>query len=591
MPSSTVENYLKAIYIGTNSLDPPQRLLPMGQLASALNVTPGTATTMVKTLAESGLVEYEPYAGVALTKAGQKLAALVTRRHRLIELFLVQVMGYSWDEVHDEAEQLEHTVSDRFVDRMDAMLGRPETDPHGDPIPNAEGLIKPQKVQTLLTCPLDTRVTVSCVIDQDKDFLRFIEQHNLKPGEAILVEERDAAADSVRVRGSNDRRLTIGTRAASKVLVQAVQILLLALLVTPAFAQSAQGRAEQPRTALSGYMDFHFNNPEFSDAQLDFHRFVLLVTHSFSEKIRFVGELELEHALVEGLEEKGELELEQAYVDFLLSRSFNVRAGMMLMPIGIINERHEPPVFYGVERPFNDTVIIPTTWFEVGAGVHGEVGRGWRYRAFVVAPLDAAEFSAGEGIREGRQKGSEANIGKPAVTGRLEYVAVRGLTLGASGWSGKSGFQFRPEFDVPVSVAEFDARYSRRQLELRGQFSQVWIENAGRLNDALAISVGVNPNIARVLRGFYGEAGYRAFSSPSLGEVGGFVRYENFDTQFRMPTGYVGLPEFDRDAWVIGATYWPDPDVAVKFDYSIVRNRSTVIQEPNSLNVGLGWWF
>ena len=164
-------------------------------------------------------------------------------------------------------------------------------------------------------------------------------------------------------------------------------------------------------------MDFHFNNPEFSDAQLDFHRFVLLVTHSFSERIRFVGELELEHAVVEGLEEKGELELEQAYVDFLLSRSFNVRAGMMLMPIGIINERHEPPVYYGVERPFNDTVIIPTTWFEVGAGVHGEIGRGWRYRAFVVAPLDAAEFSAEEGIREGRQKGSEANVGRPGVTG------------------------------------------------------------------------------------------------------------------------------------------------------------------------------
>jgi DtxR family Mn-dependent transcriptional regulator len=591
MPSSTVENYLKAIYIGTNSLDPPQRLLPMGQLASALNVTPGTATTMVKTLADSGLVEYEPYAGVALTKAGLKLAALVSRRHRLIELFLVQVMGYSWDEVHDEAEQLEHTVSDRLVDRMDAMLGRPETDPHGDPIPNAEGLVKTQQFQTLLTCPLGTPVTVSRVIDQDKDFLRFIEHHNLKPGEAILVEERDAAADSVRVRGNNDRRLTIGTRAASKVLVQAVQILLLSLLATPAFAQSSQKPADSPRTALSGYMDFHFNKPEFSDAQLDFHRFVLLVTHTFSEKIRFVGELELEHALVEGLEEKGELELEQAYVDFLLSRSFNVRAGMLLVPIGIINERHEPPVFYGVERPFNDTVIIPTTWFEVGAGVHGEIGRGWRYRAFVVAPLDAAEFSAEEGIREGRQKGSEANIGRPAVTGRIEYVALRGLTVGASGWSGKSGFQFRPEFDVPVSVAEFDGRYARRRLELRGQFSQVWIDNAGRLNDALAISVGVNPNIARVLRGFYGEAGYRVFSNPSLGEIGAFVRYENFDTQFRMPSGYVGLPEFDRDAWVVGATYWPDPDIAVKFDYSIVRNRSTVIQEPNSLNVGLGWWF
>ncbi len=590
MPSSTVENYLKAIYIGTNGLEPPDRLLPMGQLASALNVTPGTATTMVKTLAESGLVEYEPYAGVALTQAGQKLAALVTRRHRLIELFLVQVMGYSWDEVHDEAEQLEHTVSDRLVDRMDAMLGRPEADPHGDPIPNAEGLVKPQKVQTLLTCPLETTVTVTRVIDQDKDFLRFIEHHNLKPGEAIAVEERDAAADSVRVRGSNDRRLTIGTRAASKVLVQAVHLLLLVLLAAPVFAQATQ-KTEQPRTALSGYMDFHFNKPEFSDPQLDFHRFVLLVTHRFSERIRFVGELELEHAVVEGLEEKGELELEQAYVDFLLSRSFNIRAGMMLMPIGIINERHEPPVYYGVERPFNDTVIIPTTWFETGAGVHGEIGRGWRYRAFVVAPLDAAEFSAEEGVREGRQKGSEANVGRPAVTGRLEYVAIRGLTLGASGWSGRSGSQFRPLFDVPVSLAEFDARYSRRRLELRGQFSQVWIDNAGRLNDALAIRVGVNPNIARVLRGFYGEAGYRAISNASFGEVGAFVRYENFDTQFRMPEGYVGLPEFDRDAWVVGANYWPDPDIAVKFDYSIVRSRSTVIQAPNSLNIGLGWWF
>ena len=592
MPSSTVENYLKAIYIGTNSLEPPQRLLPMGQLASALNVTPGTATTMVKTLAESGLVEYEPYAGVALTKAGQRLAALVTRRHRLIELFLVQVMGYSWDEVHDEAEQLEHTVSERLVDRMDAMLGRPETDPHGDPIPNADGMIKPQKkVQTLLTCPLGTTVTVTRVIDQDKDFLRFIEHHNLKPGEAILVEERDAAADSVRVRGGNHRRLTIGTRAASKVLVQAVHLLLLVLLSAPVFAQATQKAPEPPRTALSGYMDFHFNNPEFSDAQLDFHRFVLLVTHSFSERIRFVGELELEHAVVEGLEEKGELELEQAYVDFLLSRSFNVRAGMMLMPIGIINERHEPPVYYGVERPFNDTVIIPTTWFEAGAGVHGELGRGWRYRAFIVAPLDAGEFSAEEGLREGRQKGSEANVGRPAVTGRVEYVAVRGLTLGTSGWSGRSGFQFRPVFDVPVSLAEVDGRYSRRRLELRGQFSQVWIDNAGQLNEALALRVGVNPNIARVLRGFYGEAGYRAISNAAFGDVGAFVRYENFDTQFRMPTGYVGLPQFDRDAWVVGATYWPDPDVAVKFDYSLVRSRSSVVQAPDSFNVGLGWWF
>jgi DtxR family Mn-dependent transcriptional regulator len=589
MPSSTVENYLKAIYLGAARLEPPARLLPMGHLALALEVAPGTATTMVKALAESGLAEYEPYAGVALTPAGQKLAALVLRRHRLIELFLVRVMGYAWDEVHDEAEQLEHAVSDRLVDRMDDMLGRPEADPHGDPIPNAEGLVKAQHDQTLLTCPMETTLTVTRVMDQDKQFLRFIEDHHLKPGEVIEVEDRDPAADSVRVRGSGDRRLTIGTRAASKLLVHVAPLLLLVGLAAPAGAQSAQ--TSQPRTALSGYMDFHFNKPQFEDGRLDFHRFVLLVTHTFTDRIRFVGELELEHALVEGLEEAGELELEQAYVDFLLSRAFNVRAGMMLMPIGIINERHEPPVFYGVERPFVDTVIIPSTWFEVGAGVHGEVGRGWRYRAFVVSPLNAAEFSAEEGIRDGRQKGSDANIGRPGVTGRLEWVGVRGLTLGLSGWTGHSGFEFRPRFDVPVSLAEADARYARGRLELRGQFSQVWIGNAGLLNEALTRRIGVDPNLARSLRGFYAEGGYRLASSPSAGEVGAFVRYENFDTQFRMPSGYLPLRELDRDAWVIGATYWPDPDIAVKVDYSVVRNRSSVIKAPDSFNVGLGWWF
>jgi DtxR family Mn-dependent transcriptional regulator len=590
LASSTVENYLKAIYAGAATLGEGQRLLPMGQLAAAVGVTPGTATTMVKALAESGLVEYEPYAGVALTAAGRKLAALVLRRHRLIELFLVRVMGYSWDEVHDEAELLEHVVTDRLIERIDEMLGRPEADPHGDPIPNAEGLVKPQDAQTLLSCPIATTVTVTRVIDQDKEFLRFIEHNHLKPGETIEVEARDAAADSVRVRGKNDQRLTIGTRAASKLLVHVALVLLLCLLAMPAFGQTAPQRTETRRTNLSGYMDFHFNKDEFTDARLDFHRFVLLVTHTFSPRIRFVGELELEHAFVEGLEEAGELELEQAYVDFLLDRSFNVRAGMMLMPFGIINERHEPPVFYGVERPFIDTVIIPTTWFEVGAGVHGEIGRGWRYRTFVTSPLNAAEFSAETGVRDGRQKGSESNIGRPAVTGRVEYVGFRGLTVGASGWSGRSGFEFRPRFDVPVSVAEADVRYSRRGYEFRGQFAQVWIDNAGTLNDTLALRTGVNPNIGSALRGFSLE-GSRRIVIGRLGELGGFLRYENFDTQYRMPAGYVPLLEFDRDAWVVGVNFWPDPDVAVKVDYSVVRNQSSVIAAPNSFNVGLGWWF
>ena len=220
LPSSTVENYLKAIYQGQSQLAGEARLVPMGQVAAALGVTPGTATTMIKALAESGLAEYEPYSGVRLTPAGEKLAGLVLRRHRLVELFLVRVMGMSWAEVHDEAEQLEHVVSERLIDRIDEMLGRPTHDPHGDPIPTPEGTIQTRHHDSLLSCPVGTPLRVTRIADQDPDFLRFIESNNLKPGQTVVVESRDPAADSVRLRGSDRNPLVIGARAASKLLVE-----------------------------------------------------------------------------------------------------------------------------------------------------------------------------------------------------------------------------------------------------------------------------------------------------------------------------------------------------------------------------------
>lgn len=174
--SAAVENYLKGIYHAQAALTCSTDLVSMGQLASSLGVVPGTATTMVKALAEAGLVHYEPYAGVRLTPAGEKLAALVLRRHRL--------------------------------------------DPHGDPIPSPEGTLVPQHHGSLLACPLRTPLIVTRVTDQDTAFLHFIEQHDLKPGEVVEVESRDPAADSVRLRSRDDRRITIGARAASKLLVR-----------------------------------------------------------------------------------------------------------------------------------------------------------------------------------------------------------------------------------------------------------------------------------------------------------------------------------------------------------------------------------
>jgi hypothetical protein len=357
---------------------------------------------------------------------------------------------------------------------------------------------------------------------------------------------------------------------------------------------SAQPSGDQPRTGpISGYMEMHLNAPlerVDGDPVLDFHRFVLIFSHSFSDRLRFVGELELEHAFVEGLEEAGEVELEQAYIDVLLKPSLNFRAGMLLVPVGILNERHEPPVFFGVERPFVDTVIIPTTWFDVGAGVHGRIGSAFAYRAYVMAPLDATEFSADEGLREGIQKGSEANVRNAALTGRVEWTAAPGLTVGVSGWRGDSGFNV-PRLDPTVGVFEIDARWRRHGFEARGQFARVFIGDAARLNDALSLFVGVSPNIARQLQGFYLE-GSRLFPLRRWRhEIAVFGRFEDFDTQFRMPEGYEPIPAFNRRAFTTGVSYYLDPDVALKFDFTHVDSASTIRGASRSINVGIGWWF
>jgi DtxR family transcriptional regulator, Mn-dependent transcriptional regulator len=219
LPSQTVENYLKTIFLAQVANPSTDDLVPMGQIATALGVVPGTATTMVKALAEAGLVHYEPYMGARLTSAGEKLASRVLRRHRLVELFLVRVLGMSWTEVHDEAERLEHAVSDRVIDRIDEMLGRPTVDPHGDPIPTPEGTVARPDHASLMDAPVDMRLVVTRVIDQDPEFLRFAEEHGLMPGAAVTVVNREVAGDAVRLRDSDGQVSTIGGQAAGKILV------------------------------------------------------------------------------------------------------------------------------------------------------------------------------------------------------------------------------------------------------------------------------------------------------------------------------------------------------------------------------------
>ncbi len=218
MPSLTVENYIKTIFQICLTGDGQAAT---GQLASALSVSPGTVTSMLKTLSESNLVTYTPYEGVRLTPSGTDLALRVVRRHRLIELFLVKTLDLTWDEVHEEAEHMEHAVSDRLIDKIDAYLGHPKADPHGDPIPRPDGSFETPESRTLAECEVGAEFHLARVIDQSPEFLRFLSSSGLPLGASGQIVANQAAAGIVTVKVAG-RETTLGRAAAEKILVTLV---------------------------------------------------------------------------------------------------------------------------------------------------------------------------------------------------------------------------------------------------------------------------------------------------------------------------------------------------------------------------------
>ncbi|MFI4861426.1 MAG: metal-dependent transcriptional regulator [Phycisphaerales bacterium JB063] len=218
--TSTAENYAKALY-QLQQKQTDNSPVSLGQLADQLGVTPGTATTMVKRFADDGLVRYTPRKGARLTPGGMKLALAVLRRHRIIETFLVEVLGLDWAEVHEEAEVLEHAVSEKVLDKLDALLGHPTADPHGSPIPPAPGAgpMRMIEMRPLTDCRPGQRVTVSRLLDTLPRFLQFAERNGLTPGAAVRVIANDPAADAITVKVGRAAPTTLGSAAAGKVLV------------------------------------------------------------------------------------------------------------------------------------------------------------------------------------------------------------------------------------------------------------------------------------------------------------------------------------------------------------------------------------
>ena len=216
MASATVENYVKAIFKISEAHDGGPATT--GRLAEAMGVSPGTVTSMLKTLDESGLATYTPYEGVRLTQSGRALALRILRRHRLLECFLCQSLGLQWDEVHEDAERMEHMVSDRLIERIDDYLDHPKYDPHGDPIPAADGTVAPRQAKPLGACAAGTRFRLVQVTDQSPEFLRYLTRSGLSLGMTASVAANRVEAGVVVIQ-VDDREVTLGRDAAATLMV------------------------------------------------------------------------------------------------------------------------------------------------------------------------------------------------------------------------------------------------------------------------------------------------------------------------------------------------------------------------------------
>lgn len=346
------------------------------------------------------------------------------------------------------------------------------------------------------------------------------------------------------------------------------------------------------RVTIGGYGELHYNNFKGDtpagvarrNDEVDFHRFVLFFGYKFNDWISFKSEFELEHS-ISGDGQNGELELEQAYLDFNINPHFNAKAGLFLVPMGILNETHEPPTFYGVERNEIESRIIPSTWWEAGVGVYGEALPGLNYQVNMTSSLNAANFSGSfsNGVRGGRQKVSEASAEDIALSAALNYTGVPGLLVGASVFTGNTTQDGAGMGDGRLTLWDVHARYQKDRLDLRALYAQ------GHLDDADKIKTATGINAADKFYGWYAEAAYHIWKQGDH-DLAPFVRYEEWDTHDEVPGNVVRNPNNRNDIWTVGANYWPHPQVVLKGDYQKL-DKPDGNKGDKRLNLGLGYMF
>lgn len=324
--------------------------------------------------------------------------------------------------------------------------------------------------------------------------------------------------------------------------------------------------------------------------EIDFLRAIVYFGYKFNDRFLFNSEIEVEHAAV-GEDNEGEVSVEFAYLDYLWRPEVNVRAGLVLVPMGFLNELHEPTVFLGARRPDVERVILPTTWRENGFGLFGEVGP-VSYRTYVVSGLRGEEFSADEGLREGRQGGSEAIAEDFAWVGRVDYTPVPGLLFGASAYAGNSGQDLvDPDgraVELGTTILEGHAEWRWRGLELRGLFARAKLDDVSRLNRTLGLTGAAS--VGEELSGWYLQAGYDVLAPfASERQLIPFARWEEYDTQDRVPAGFRADPANDVESLTLGVAFKPIDQIVVKADYQDYDNGAGTATD--QFNVALGYIF
>lgn len=348
--------------------------------------------------------------------------------------------------------------------------------------------------------------------------------------------------------------------------------------------------AKNARFTIGGYGEVHYNQPLNSDirqnGKLDVHRFILLFGYRFNDRVQFISEIEFEHV--------NEVYIEQFFLQYKINRYLNIRGGLLLIPMGIINEYHEPTTFNGVERPFIDTYIAPTTWREIGFGFTGNIiEASLKYQLYLVNGFSSyngnVNLNGKNGFRKGRQKGAESFISSPNITGKIEYYGIRRLNIGVSGYFGntqstlyngmdKNDMQAKSRADssvVGMSMLGVDARYRLNGLQLRGQFYYTSITNSEQYNAFTSVD-SVSNDLGRSMMGYYFELGYDLFSlfSGIKSELIPFIRYERYNTHQSVDEITEANKAYNNTIITTGFGWKITPGSVVKTDIQFIKSEA-----------------